>query len=317
MLKVAVAALVVTQAGFAAEIVREVDYNALLGNQLVPVYDKGYLMLIHRPPTSEITVYGPDGNRAYDVSVTTPQAATVSVGNMAMDADGTMAVTAGYREPHGYAAGIALVDPAGRQIGFIETGRYVPCEVAFGSDHSIWTFGWQRDEQLNDRAETQDYFVFRKFSRDGKQVGAYLLRSLFPRGLEPGACAVGGWKLRVANDRVGALVTSGNVGSEREWVELDLSGKLLGRWRMNDRRGLAFTESGVLYSRAPYDKGTPPQLEVFDRVSGTWKPIPGAFSISELIDGHWLLLGADGDYLVVCKTGAPGLALGWLQVAQR
>ena len=71
----------------------------------------------------------------------------------------------------------------------------------------------------------------RKYSTDGKLVGAYLSRSLFPPGLPPG---LDGWQTRritVTHDRVGVEAVSGNVSNQREWVELDLQGNLMGRWR--------------------------------------------------------------------------------------
>jgi hypothetical protein len=103
------------------------------------------------------------------------------------DADGNAAVGAGaLGGPSGFLSGILLLDRTGRETGFIDTGRYTPAHIAIAPDHSIWALGWQRDADKPRLPNRQDNGIVRHFSADGKQVRAYLPRSSFPAGLEPG-----------------------------------------------------------------------------------------------------------------------------------
>jgi hypothetical protein len=40
-------------------------------------------------------------------------------------------------------------------------------------------------------------------------------------------------RITVTGDRVGIEAVSGNVGNQREWVELDLSGNVTGPWKLD------------------------------------------------------------------------------------
>jgi hypothetical protein len=62
--------------------------------------------------------------------------------------------------------------------------------------------------------------MFRKYSADGQEAGRYGPRSIMPaRGLTPGGASIGAWRLRVADDRVGALAESGNSGlANQVWI---------------------------------------------------------------------------------------------------
>src|ERR1700674_3247397 len=104
--------------------------------------------------------------------------------------------------------------------------------LSFG-DHSLWAFGWQRDADREWGFVAKDYQSVRKYSMDGKEIGTYLPRSLFPPGLPPG---IEGWQERritITSDRAGMEATSGTLGSQREWVELGLNGEVLGRWKLD------------------------------------------------------------------------------------
>ena len=126
-----------------------------------------------------------------------------------------------------------MLDRSGKEIRFVETDRYMPAHVCFDAKHALWTFGWQRDIARNGAEDSQDYFLFRKYSVDGKQLGAYALRSLFPKpGLEPGAPSGGLWRLRISDDRTGAIAYSGQTSGNPEWIEVGLDGGLIGRWKL-------------------------------------------------------------------------------------
>ena len=271
---------------------REVIYTLI--SNVVPTLDKGYLIEYPGVPSADVTLVRPDGTLAYTARVVPPDGAGVIVGNGAVDRDGTLAVGVGYEGPDGFAGGIAWFDSGGKQIRFVSTGRYVPSQLSFGADRSLWAIGGQRDAVLRHHADSQDYMIFRKYSPEGKEVGAYLPRSAFPRGLEPGSCGHGSWHLRVAKDRVGALMRSGKTSLNPEWVELDLSGNLIGRWNVDSLtrlQGEAFTESGNLYALVCQEDNF--TLRVLNRKTGGFDAVD-----FDVPSGLGFLLGADGDNLV-------------------
>jgi hypothetical protein len=304
MLKTAVlCVLALCQAAAAAQLVSAVVYDTSVPpHTRLPIYDRGYLIVTYSPGDSAFTVYGPDGARIFDGRVKLPHSESLQLGNSAADTDGTIAMTIAYATPQGYSGAVALFNRIGDQTKIIETGPYMPTALAFDPNHDLWAAGWQRD--------SQDYFVFRKFSRGGQDAGAFVRRSEFPAGLEPGHVPLGEKGLLVANGRVGALLESGNAGDLREWVELDLTGKLLGRWRMDHLFGvnLAFTADGRIYGNTPVEKGKPVHLTVFDRVTATWKIVP------DDIHADWLLLGPEGDQVVVWDTGSDPMLLRYLRL---
>src|ERR1019366_1286824 len=114
-------------------------------------------------------------------------------------------------------------DPSGKETRFVDTGKYRPSHVCFDRYHSLWTFGEQRDSS-GDHEEPSDYMMFRKYSVDGREAGRYGPRSTRPlRGLAPGGASIGAWRLRAADDRVGALAESGKTGlANQVWIELGL-----------------------------------------------------------------------------------------------
>ena len=191
--------------------------------------------------------------------------------------------------PSGFLSGILLLDRTGRETGLIDTGRYTPAHIAIAPDHSIWTLGWQQDADKPPLPDRQDYGIVRHFSADGKQVRAYLPRSSFPAGLEPGIPGPG-VHIEVTQDRVGILAYSGKTGANAEWVELDLNGNLLGRYRTDDVLHrvtfAAFTADDHVYLAGP-KLG---EVYTLDHASHTWKLIP------QQVAG--MLMGADGNSLV-------------------
>lgn len=210
--------------------------------------------------------------------------------NIAVDTDGTVAASWDYGAGSAVRAGIDLLE-TGHLAGSIDTGAYIPAHIAYGEDHNLWTFGWQARLGNGSSTDQQDYMTIRRFSRDGKQTGAWLPRSSFPKGLDP---AGGSWqvtRITVVKDRIGVLATSGGAGSQQEWIELDLQGNLLGRWRLDDSNfaRVALTTDGRVYAQ----QGNGPSNARFfalNRSALAWRPVTPPTS-------DWFY-GADGDKLV-------------------
>ena len=256
---------------------------------LMPAFYNGYLYTIR--PRHVLTLFAPDGHQMLTLPLIGDD--TVSILNVAVDSDTTLALSR--RDETGSA--IELRDALGNLLQSINTGRYIPAHVAFAEDHTIWSLGWQTDATKLRYPDRQDYMILRHYARDGKDMGAYLPRSLFPAGLEPGSI---GWQahgITVTGDRVGLLVYSGNVGNRREWVELDLSGNLTGRWRLDQVDGtssVALTSDNQAYLHH-YDQTTKTRQTLkLNRATSVWERVRGPNAV---------VYGADGDLLVFGTWG--------------
>jgi len=203
--------------------IREVTSEAAsVSGMLIPAFYKGYIYWAGREP---LRIYTPDGHPAPYIAMPNGTAQAI-----AADTDGTLAV-AWTTQTSG---GIDLHDPSGASVRTIQTGRYLPTHLSFAGDHSLWSLGWQLDAGGRPMPDKSDYMTVRKFLPNGQQGGAYLPRSLFPKGLEP---AEESWQrsncITVSHNGIGLWVNSGMSGTKTEWVELDLNGNVTGRWRLD------------------------------------------------------------------------------------
>jgi len=310
MLKlVAMVTLSLASAAAVKEPARSVTYGRDYGSRFLPTFDKGYLLFTNEP--AGVEAWGPDGRLVFQTVLTNPPNAHVM--SAAVDSDGTVAVGVAYSgAPHGHGGGIAMLDRSGKEIRFVETDRYMPAHVCFDAKHALWTFGWQRDIGRNDREDSTDYFLFRKFSVDGKQLGAYALRSLFPKpGLEPGGPSGGLWRLRISDDRIGAIAYSGETSGNPEWIEVGLDGGLIGRWKLgrNLSGGVAFTSRNGICNLS----GRGERIDCFDRGAQAWKTLGNTSATDESGRPLGILLGADDEYLVFGKEDVGGLRLSWVR----
>jgi hypothetical protein len=262
---------------------------------LSPAFYKGYIYWAGREP---LQIFTPDGIPGPYIA---PPAGTVKA--IAADTDGTLAV-AWRNDAAGF---IDLHDPSGALRLTIPTGRYRPMHLAFGEDHSLWSLGWQTSAANPFMPDRSDYMIVRKFSPDGRQAGAYLPRSTFPRGLEPGEQD---WQqsncITVGHDRVGLWVYSGTLGTKTEWVELDLDGKLTGRWRLDEfapELRVAMTSDGAVFLHCRDRDGKNPRLLTLDRAASVWRPVPS--------DANQYLVSADGESLIFADYGLGRIHLKW------
>lgn len=301
--------LALAGAAFAGDgpVEKVIHFGRSFGSDPLPTFDKGYLLYLNRP--GNLAVYGPDGMLVFETAVLGPQGrAAPGVSNAAIDTDGTVAVTAAFSGPQGYGGGIAFLDPSGKQRRFVETGRYMPAHLCFDQDHFLWAFGWQRDEVVNTTEDHNDYFLVRKFSKDGKEAGAYLPRSLFPGKRNPFSARIGLWQVRAAQDRIGALAFPSSEHPP-EWFELDLDGKLIGRWIIGKRLdgGYAYTADGRLFGKSWDQKSKTRRLVVFDKNAASWSPVEDVSAGAGDDSTKGLLLGADGSKLVFAEQGGSRL----------
>ena len=269
---------------------RDVYYQGdLTPLNILPSFDKGYLAVYE--PEHAISLYRPDGSLAYKVTARVPHATFIHVVNAAPDSDGSLALAVEYKIDKSRGGGVAVFDPNGSQAAFIDTGAdYAPTQVCFGPDHSIWAIGWRGWDFYSTLTSTTDYFVLRNYARDGRLLGGSLRRSSFDQ--EPVGPIVGGWQLRIANDRIGAyfyttsVLPFGIAHRAGQWIETDLSGKVLRQVDTPQKSIRAFPGDGPLYALG-YQGG----YSVLDPVTNSWRAISAAGS----------LLGTDGDSLVLLE----------------
>lgn len=176
--------------------VRESSAPAIIGLAMTAFYN-GYLYSTE--PHHVLTVFAPDGNELFSLPLPGHGNGNVSVESVAVDSNGMLAVA--WRDTPN--AGIDIREASGTLLRTIDTGRYVPAHLSFAANHALWAFGWQRDPEVPNTADKRDYPTVKKYSMDGKEVGAYLSKALFEAGLPPGMSESQRRRITVTDDRVG------------------------------------------------------------------------------------------------------------------
>jgi hypothetical protein len=244
-----------------------------------------------------MSVYASDGRFNFMAPVRLPDAAVVWTYDVAVDPDGGFAVAAlgGVGDIRDITkAGIVLLDGQGIQTGSVDTGAFRTTHLATTGDGSIWALGYQP------RGVAGDYNVLRQYSRQGALLASYLPRSMFPRGLDPAGSGASGHVL-ASGDRIALVLLSGMTGSEREVIELDLKGSVLGRMRIDGdlSRSFALTSDGNLYGWTAARNPDAATLKLFNPKAGTATEVEHLAPTSSL-------LGADGANLVYRVPGGEG-----------
>ncbi|MCC6586847.1 MAG: hypothetical protein IT168_09165 [Bryobacterales bacterium] len=277
-----------------------VIFGRTYGHIPIPAYDKGHLLFLTEQKAFE--VWRPNGYERFLATVDNLHGAGAM--SAAVDSKGRLAVSFAYLGPNGFGAGIAYFDNTGRQTALIDTGKYLPAHVTYDHTGALWTFGWMRGDS-GDGREAEEYMLFRKYV-DGKETGRYISRSLFPKGLAPGAGQHGGWRLRAAADRIGAFAFVGQSSATQRWIEINLDGQLLGQYSTDDDfgGGTAFTGDAQLYRRIYAKPTKASHLQRLDHTSGTWQTVD-----TQAHDA--ILLGAEGKQLVYGEAQGP-IRLQWI-----
>ncbi|MBV9157391.1 MAG: hypothetical protein JO097_14095 [Acidobacteriaceae bacterium] len=271
----------------------------------VAIYNNGYV-LSWDPEYTQVTVYNRDRKPAFSVLERKDDSSTVM---WAVDSDG---IVAGAYQPRGLKEGrIDLLDLASNVIRTINTGSYIPQQVVFALDHTIWTASYNA---ANDG--TQDFNVLHHYARTGEELGQALPWSQISGDFTHPVIGIirGGQLLYVANDRIGwnAALHPG----PRTWVEVSFSGVLLGKYELKTPDGLslfplAMTRGGNVY--AMIFKSHSARFAVLDRSKGVWQKVVG--------DPGGGLIGSEGDNLVFFTRNGAWTTLnfvpcGWLRVEQ-
>jgi hypothetical protein len=287
-------------AGFAQSPAREVETGAVVSSAL-PGLANNRLYFIDMP--DRVRVFSPNGYSSIVIDLDARGDERAYVQGIAIDSDGTIAVAwATRRGP----SGIEIRDGSGTLLRTIDTGLFMPGSVAFDADHSLWSFGWQRAAK-GSQVHARDFGMLRHYSATGSRMAAFLPRSLFPKGLEPGGGQGQEQRIHVMPDHIGLVAFSGDLGAKQEWVEVDFNGNVLGRWRID---GQAFarvtpTSDGNVYA-TELDPKTQKEIVVrLDRATSTWQPVATG--------AKGQLYGADGDQLIFGSWPKGVMMLDWFK----
>ncbi len=172
-----------------------------------------------------------------------PEATAVVVRDVAVSPSGDFVVAASAQNGAGSLSSvIAWTDRQGRLIRAVRTSPFAAFLVTFASDGTLWAAGRVHDELFRD---TPHHDVIRVYDQQGR-----FIRSLLPSE----SFAASKWHpargsyLVSGKDRIGLF-----SASTSEWVEMRLSGEVLGRWKIapppegTTLMGAGLTSSGTLY----------------------------------------------------------------------
>jgi hypothetical protein len=286
--------------GFAQSPVREVETGAVISGPL-PGLANNHLYFIDMP--DHVRVFSPNGYSSIVIDLDGRGDERSYVQGIAIDSDGTIAVAWGTRRGP---SGIEVRDGSGTLLRTIDTGLFMPGSVAFDADHSLWSFGWQRAAK-GSQVPARDFGMLRRYSAAGNQMAAFLPRSVFPKGLEPGGAQAQEQRIHVMPDHLGLVAFSGETGNKQEWVEVDFNGKVLGRWRIDGNQFACVTPTsdGNVYATERDPKTQKDIVVRLDRATSTWQPVATG--------AKGQLYGADGDRLIFGSWPKGVILLDWFK----
>lgn len=258
------------------------------------LYSNGYLLSWNSPEYTQVTLYGRDGKPVFSAPEWRGGSSFVM---WAVDSDGIVA--GGYQPRRLMEGRIDLLDPFGNVTCTINTGSYIPQQLVFAPDHTIWTAGYNAAN-----GGTQDFNVLHHYARTGEALGESLPWSQISGDFQSPVIGTfaGGQLLYAGNDRIGwdAALHRGS----RTWIEVSFSGVLLGKYDLKTSDGfplmpVAMTASGNAY--ATVLKFHFARFAVLDRSKGVWENVVG--------DPGGLLIGAEGNKLVFSTPDGTGTTL--------
>jgi len=288
--------------------------NYDFGNKPVPKWEHGFLLMRQYDEyPATVLAFDRNGRTVRQANISFPDAVRVILRSAAAAPNGNIAVSGGAWTADGaFASFIAWINAASLVERVVRTEPFAAFRICFDDTGTLWAVG--REHTADFRGEPQ-HNILRHYSSDGQ-----LLESLLSRGsitsynhMHPAEDAY----LTASGDRVGLYSVPA-----REWIEISLSGAVLGRWNgletTSDSRivsagltsdGLAYVN--VLPRNTASQAGTRPQLFLLDKSSGTWKPIDGTSLLGEIKRRSVKVLGSDGRQLVI-TAGLPELL--WIGV---
>jgi hypothetical protein len=291
-------------------------------------WDKGYLLAWSQNGSSSVSpnapavmMYDQDGNEK-SAYVWFEGAARVGVASAAITSSGKLVVSGGMRTPDGIVAFyIAEIGEDGRMTRVIRTSPFVPVYICGGQDNTVWSYGFERDENGR-RVESGP--MLRQFSFENGQLQAMLsFSNLDPEWRLPEGKYPGEVSMRCNADRV--VIYNGRAS---QWVQFDLTTKALSIRQVDPLpppsklriTGFAMTDDGDVFASFHERSKTIPMSGLFQLTfeavgAGTWTPVPG--TVGPYLRGSPIarLIGTDGRSLI--HTRAQKGELYWSRYEKR
>jgi len=193
--------------------------------------------------------------REVDLQIPGVQYFTVLYDRFVRSADGYLAVSGrAYGGNDNSTLFLAVIPPDGAKQLVVRTDPYVPYALVFAADGTIWAAGREKGPPERDQEPRANYFLIRRFDRNGKLLGGSLPRITFPGPEVP----VEGSFLVASKDRVGWFAPRAH-----RYIEFSLDGKQLATYPLNlsmaGVSGLALCDDNTLWASVNVSQDTSKQ----------------------------------------------------------
>ena len=252
-------------------------------------YENGFFVA-YDPADPSVSSFDGSGRPVVQLKLTLPDVYRFQPVDAAVAGDGTIAVPGSAYDSEGRLVEVIVwVGRDGKIARIVRTSPYAVFKVEFAGDGSLWTVGRVNDES---HKEVSGHDTVRQYDKAGKLTRSLVSLDTFqprPHNWHPAR----GSLLVAGEDRIGFLSPVA-----REYIEISLSGGVLGRWRMP-----AFTDNqhllnamigrdGSLYINVMPESGTN-ALFTLDKATGSFRPVT-------IDSASWTsLAGGDGNQLLI------------------
>jgi len=252
-------------------------------------YENGFFVA-YDPADPSVSSFDDSGQPVVQLKLTLPEVYRFRPSDAAVAGDGTIAVTGSAYSDGRLVSVIVWVGRDGKIARVIRTSPFAVFHVEFAGDGSLWTVGRVIDANFK---EVPGHDTVRQYDKEGKLTRSLVSLDTFqprPRNRHPAM----GSLLVAGEDRIGFLSPAA-----REYIEISLSGAVLGRWRMpalmdnQDLLNAMIGRDGSLYVNVTPESGTNALLYTLDKPTGSFRPVA--------IDAErWTsLAGGDGNQLLM------------------
>lgn len=287
-------------------IATELDFS----NQPAPVFRNGYLVARHKSPLG-FSIWDNNNRLINHQEISLPNAVSVVVLDAAASSLGAVAlIVSGLDEQRRYNSAILWASVTGPVTRIVAMEGFAPSKIVFAGDGTLWAFGRAYGPSFEEPA---DYDTLRHYDSSGKFIGSTLKRSTFQSKskISPSTDSF----LIMGGDRVGILSIAAS-----EWVELTVTGEILGRGPIDIPSGSFITGAALVADKlyvsqqkaANRATSTLEATELYqlDKTSNQFLEVDS----TQVRNGKQgaVILGVDGEHLVVRVK--PPWALAWVVV---
>jgi hypothetical protein len=325
------------QAGHISNTLRSQNYPEIFyPNGIIPDWDRGY-MIHHEieayssPDQPMVTMYDETGKRVREARIWPQGAGSVRIRRTAATHDGAILAGGWAIMQDGSISGyIAKTDLSGNTVQSIATGAFNPEQLCEASDGTVWSLG---KAGRPDGLPVPDTQVVRHYRFERGLLHSFLpevtVRAVM-NSTKPWFVPFGSF-LRCGKDNVSVYLEFTD-----EYVEINSSSFELKRWKLDEATvqqgkasGLAITDDGRVYASFSSEGMVGPSgltgLYQVKAESGNpvarLIPVVGTINYFErgkpkLAGTFLLLLGADGNQLVVRRIEDTEFPVSWVDILQ-